>query len=174
MRLKAPEVQTLEQFSARIDAAARIDNQVKAVEAERDRRIHDIQEPANARIKELKAEMTEHLAAAESYALKHRQTLLGKRKSSQTKLAVWGFRQQTGLAMSDKVNDDEAIELLEEQGFDDLLARSVRLDKAAIRKALKEHAFDPLYALVHTLFSLRQRDVFFVEAKTDLAEPKSR
>lgn len=164
-RIKPTRIETLEGFQARVDRAAFLAHQIGELEALRDQRVHEVQQAANPRIDQLRAELATHTADAARYASEHREILFGKRKSASSPAAVFGFRKQTRLIQEGET--PEIIGAFQEGGGEPYVKVRYSLDRAAIKRAVQAGV-----ELVCRFFSLASTDEFYIEPKATRAELK--
>jgi phage host-nuclease inhibitor protein Gam len=160
---KAP-IFTLEDFQECVDTIAAQAREIQTLAAARDQSVHDIQREANTKIKAIQAAQKALLSQAETYATAHRDKLLGKKKSADTRTAIFGFRSSTRLGSNH--SEGKLVALLRAKSLSNYLKLKTTLDKPAIRKALNKG-----HKALAALFYLTSEDTFFIEPKADRAEP---
>lgn len=165
-RIKAPSIKTRAEFDATLDELARATVALRRAEAKRDesiQRVRDTYEPACT----VTAEQVQGLAlAAEKYAEEHRDELfVGKVKSAETSLAVFGFRlgQPTLKTLSKAWTWERVLEALVERG----LKRFIREKREPDKEAIKQHMSAEELAGIGC--RIDQTETFFIEPK-DRAE----
>lgn len=161
-RVKAPTLRTRIEFDATVDELARATVSLRDAEARRDeqiQRVRDEFEPACTAF----TEQVQSLAlAAEKYAEGHRDELfVGKVKSAETSLAVFGFRlgQPTLKTLSRAWTWERVLEALVERG----LTRFIRTKQEPDKEALKQHMAAEELAGVGC--RIDQAETFFIEPK---------
>jgi len=165
-RLKADGFGTREEFDQAVDQIARKEVERRKLQAERDRRIQDIQERHNPAICALGDEIDALMARADSYAKDHREELLPPGKQgAETALALFGFRwgNKALALLSSRWTWEKVIASLRAAGLDCLVRTKEEVDKDQAKQDLSEGV------LAQHGMRIRQSETFWVEPKTDTA-----
>ena len=166
-RIKAPTIKSRIEFDVTIDELARATVKLREAQAKRDEQIQSIRD-MYAPACNVFAEQVQGLAlAAEKYAEEHRDELfVGKVKSAETALAVFGFRlgQPTLKTLSKAWTWERVLEALIERG----LKRFVRTKQEPDKEALKQHMSAEELAGVGC--RIDQTETFFIEPKDRATE----
>ncbi|MDD2763452.1 MAG: host-nuclease inhibitor Gam family protein [Opitutaceae bacterium] len=173
-RLTLPQFKSRDEFTAAVDAAARITVDLRKLEAVRDARIQAVQAEYSDPVEAMQALLTVLVAQAEKFAEEHQcELMLGKARSAETALARYGFR--TGmpqLKLLAKWTWEEVVECLDSRGLSaDFIRVKREPDKAAMIAALTTKGIlgestEPALVGVR----LVQAETFYIEPKVDGAE----
>jgi phage host-nuclease inhibitor protein Gam len=170
-RIKAPSLSTRTEFDATVDEIARLTVELRKQEARRDARIQAIRteyEPAcGALIDQIKG-LT---LAAEKFADENRKDLfVGKAKSSETSLALFGFRigNPTLKLLSKAWTWERVVETLESLQLTAFIRRpDPEPDKDALKQKLDE------VALAKVGCRVDQSETFYIEPKEQPTEGRA-
>ena len=152
-------IDSVAQSAARIDTLKAQFNEAKiALNLEWGKKIEGVEKPHRAEFNR-----------AKKYALDHRDRLLGNAKSSQTKAATWGFRENpTAVIPLVKITDSAMVEQLlalpENRGME-YLSATYKLDKSKIADAIGKGV-----GWIKKLFQLTQTEQFFADKIKDKTE----
>lgn len=161
-RLKAPSLSSRIAFEQAVDDLARTTVALRKLEARRDEKIQAVRAECEPSVQEANARVQSLTLLVEKYAEEHRDELLpGKAKSSETSLAVFGFRLgQPTLKTLNRAWTWERV--LEELGARKL-TRFIRQKQEPDKEAMKAHLNAEELAAVGC--KIAQEESFFVEPK---------
>jgi phage host-nuclease inhibitor protein Gam len=163
-RVKAEGFTTREEFEAAVDIIARKEIQRRKLEAERDRRIQDVQAQHNPAIDAVRGEIDTLATKAEAYATEHREELItAGKQGAETPLARYGFRwgNPTLALLSTRWKWEAVIESLKRNGLSAFVRTKEDADKDMLKTQLSEAD------LAANGMRIRQSETFWVEPKTD-------
>lgn len=149
-------------FESKIDTIAQLQVDVASMIAARDKEKEALLLKWNTKIKDLEKEIKREQTALQSYAQLHWKELGGpKAKTAHTPLANYGFRTgQPTVKLIKRRKEAEVAQELYDEGYDNLVETTHKLDKKAIMKA-----YNAGNERVIELFKTDQIERFFVEAK---------
>jgi phage host-nuclease inhibitor protein Gam len=163
-RVKAEGFTTREEFDAAVDLIARKEIQRRKLEAERDRRIQDVQANHNPAIDGVKEEIDALATKAEAFCKDHREELIADGKQgAETPLARYGFRwgNKTLALLSTRWSWESVMDSLRKNGLVGFVRVKTEVDKDAVKNQLTESD------LAANGMRIRQTETFWVEPKTD-------
>ena len=122
------------------------------------------------KIKRLNDDINTRFAQCESFSAHHRDLVLSGKQSSQTKLALFGYRKSPGIlkTLNSKFTFTKALGLLKEAGKLTCIKVTETLDKQAVRRDIPESEL-PSYGL-----RLDAPEEFWVEPKKATQTPNQR
>jgi phage host-nuclease inhibitor protein Gam len=161
-RIKAPSLKTRAEFDEAVDEIARLTVELRKGEAQRDAEIQKVREQYEPAITVVTDTLKLLALSVEKFAEDHRDDLfVGKVKSSETSLAIFGFRlgQPTLKTLSKAWTWERVLEALVDGG----LKRFVRTKSEPDKDAMKQHLTPEQLASVGC--RIDQAETFFVEPK---------
>lgn len=164
---KAKSIETRAKFDEAVDCIARLQVQIAAVKAKRDKRIQALNEEFKAELEPLEDKRDLQLKLAEEFAEENRAELFPKGlKSTETTHAVFGFRigQPTLKVLSKKWTWDKVVEALKAK----YAGRCGRTKEEPDKDALRNELTDAELAEVGV--RVDQEDRFFVEPRVETGE----
>jgi phage host-nuclease inhibitor protein Gam len=165
-RIKAEGFATRAEFDAAVDLIARREVERRKLEAERDKRIQDVQARHNPEIDSIGEEIDALMAKADAYAKEHRDELLPPGKQgAETPLALFGFRwgNKALALLSSRWSWEKVIASLRASGLAGLVRTKEEVDKDLAKSELSESV------LAQHGMRIKQSETFWVEPKTDTA-----
>jgi len=168
MKKKAPAIENIEHLEATIDDIARLEVQLRAKEARRDRAIQLVRDEHDGPIEEQKKRLKSLVGLAETYCLARRAEVFpGKAKSASSALARYGFRDgnPTLALLNRKWTWDSVLAAIKTSCILGLIRTKVEVDKEALKTACLT---DAQLAAIGTRLDATER--FFVESKSEDAE----
>jgi len=172
-RIKAPALESREQFEAAVDAIARLQNRIDQMKARQTAAEQRIKTAYGVAMKPLLDELKGHATLAEKFAEENRSTLFAKdSKSDTTALAAYGFR--TGnpfTATRSKWTWEKVIDALREHKLTAYLIPTFAVAKTKILAdgkdgILKNDEGKPV-ALSEVGILIDQDETFFIEPKAE-------
>ena len=162
-----PAIETLDQLNATVDEVARINVEIRTLEAARDLDLQTVRERHDGPIEFLKKKMKGLVALAETYGLARREAVFGKQKSAASKLARFGFREGNPALclLNKKWTWPQVMTALKDQALTRFIRTIEEVDKEAL-KAAKLSDGD----LAAIGLRLDSKERFYVEPKVDDAE----
>lgn len=161
-RIKAPALKTRAEFDGAVDELARLTVELRTGEAERDAEIQKVRARYEPAITVVTDTIKLLALSVEKFAEDHREELfVGKVKSAETPLAVFGFRlgQPTLKTLSKAWTWERVLEALRAAG----MKRFVREKAEPDKDAMKQHLTAEQLASVGC--RIDQAETFFVEPK---------
>ena len=158
-----------EEFFAVIDSLAMSGAKIETLEAQREEAKVALLAEWSAKITEVKKPHEAEFKRAKSYALDHRERLLGNAQSAKTNVASWGFKINPAKVIPlVKIKDDDMVSQLlalpENRGAPYLVA-TYKLDKSKISDGLSRGV-----KWLSKLFQLTQSEQFFADKIKDKTE----
>lgn len=172
-RLKATTYTDKADFESAVNDVARLQTQLRKLEAARDAQIQRAQEHNREPIEALKEEIADTLRACEKFALANRAELFpGERKTAETELATYGITlgKPAIVPLSRRWTWDQVIEAIQARGkaFAD---RYLRTKTEPVKDALKAQLDDAQLAEIG--LRITQSESFGITPKLDDAEKES-
>lgn len=163
------EIKSRTEFDKVIDDTVTMQISKERLELRRDKAILAVRDEFDSDINDLAEKMQVNVIRAEKYAAEHRDELLpGKKKSSESTFAFFGFRtgNPTLILLNRKWTWKQVIENLKTLKWFEFITVKESVDKDGLKA--KFDADD--LALLGT--RVEQREVFFVDPKRDPADPQ--
>lgn len=172
-RLKATTFATRAGFEDAVNDVARLQTQLRKLEASRDAQIQKAQEHNRDQIDTLKAEIADLLRSCEKYASANRAELFtGERKTAETELAVYGITlgKPAVVPLSRRWTWEQVVKAIQQRGkaFAD---RYLRTKLEPVKDALKAQLDDAQLAEIGLRIS--QSESFGITPKLDDAEKEA-
>jgi phage host-nuclease inhibitor protein Gam len=167
-RIKSISYKTRDEFDAALAEAAKLQTEIRAIEAKRDDQIQIIQKAYAADIAARAAKIKGLFALSEKYAETHRDELLpAKAKSARTELATYGFRlgNPTLSLLTKSWTWEDVVEKLKAFGFTQFIRKVEEADKDAIKAAKLTDAERAAFGV-----KITQAESFFIEPNVEGSE----
>lgn len=164
---QTPAIETVDQLNSTVDDISRIQVEVRAKEAERDREIQNVRDRHDGVIETLKKTMKALLSLCETFGMARRETVFGKQKSTASALARYGFREGNPslCLLNKKWSWDRVLIAIKDKG----LSQYVRVIEEVDKEKLKGGKLsDEDLAAIGLRIDHKER--FYVEPKVDDAE----
>jgi phage host-nuclease inhibitor protein Gam len=169
-RIKASSLRTRAEFDAAVDQLARTTVELRKLEAARDEQLQRVRATFDEPCADRSSQIDGLALAVEKYAEEHRDELFtGKVKSSETALALFGFRfgQPTLKTLNKAWTWDRVLEQLDSLN----LGRFIRTKRECDKDAMKQHLDAAALATVGC--RIDQAETFFVEPKEQATAERS-
>lgn len=163
-----PAIETVEQLHSTVDEIARLEVELRGLEADRDKAIQVVQEQHESKIEETKKRIKALMALSGIYSIANRAALfVGKLKSAASSLARFGFREGNPSlkTLNKKHTWDSVLKKLEEAGKTQFIRTKQEVNKEALQAAKLSDAELAGYGL-----RFDQGETFFVEPKSEEAK----
>lgn len=152
---------TRAEFDSSVNKVAELQLRKQQLKVERDSKKEAIPKDYNKQIGDLDLELKIAQTAAQAYAIANRAEMFSKTKSSESALAIFGFRiGQPTLRKITKSKEADIAEQLYKEDHTDLVEAKFSLNKKSIIRAIKESVM-----ALGDLFRVDQKERFFIEAK---------
>jgi phage host-nuclease inhibitor protein Gam len=140
IKTKTATFSTRRDFEEAVDKVAILQLKLDHDIAEHNKRKAAEDKAFKTRVKTAQAKLNEIVAQCESYAAHHRDELLGEKKTAETKLAFFGYRQSPGIVktLNSKWTLGKALEALKAAGHLACIKVTETLDKQAVKRQIPE------------------------------------